>query len=172
MCGTGILDAVNDRFESVVEKAIREAQERGEFDNLPGKGKPLPGLSEPHDELWWVREYVKREGLTNDDLLPEPIRLRKQLDSLDAGVAALPTEAAVREHVAELNRQVRRARIAPDGPPIMLRTADPEQVVERWLANRPVRRTPAASPPVETADEQRGSAWQRFRDRLASFARH
>src|ERR671931_357603 len=31
--------------ESAVEKQIREAQERGEFDNLPGAGKPLSGES-------------------------------------------------------------------------------------------------------------------------------
>src|ERR1051325_4406897 len=30
------------QWESAVEKQIREAEERGEFDNLPGKGKPLP----------------------------------------------------------------------------------------------------------------------------------
>ena len=33
--------------ESWVEKQIREAQERGEFDNLPGAGKPLSGARRP-----------------------------------------------------------------------------------------------------------------------------
>jgi hypothetical protein len=162
---------VSDRFESVVEKAIREAQERGEFDNLPGKGKPLPGLSGPHDELWWVRDYIKREGLTNEDLLPEPIRLRKQLDTIDADVASLPTERAVRDYVTDLNRQIRRARIAPDGPPILLRTADPERAVERWLANRPVRQTAAPLAPPDAADDRPRSRWQRLRGRLAPFSR-
>lgn len=32
-------------YESAVEKQIREAQERGDFDNLPGSGKPLSGES-------------------------------------------------------------------------------------------------------------------------------
>jgi hypothetical protein len=31
-------------FESLAERRIREAGERGEFDNLPGAGQPLPGL--------------------------------------------------------------------------------------------------------------------------------
>lgn len=31
------------RYESVVDRQIRQARERGEFDNLPGMGKPLPG---------------------------------------------------------------------------------------------------------------------------------
>ncbi len=33
-----------ENWESPVERAIREAQERGEFDNLPGAGKPLRNL--------------------------------------------------------------------------------------------------------------------------------
>jgi len=28
-------------LDKIVEEAIRKAQERGEFDNLPGKGKPI-----------------------------------------------------------------------------------------------------------------------------------
>ena len=39
-------------FESLVEQRIREAQERGEFDDLPGAGKPIPDIDAPHDELW------------------------------------------------------------------------------------------------------------------------
>jgi hypothetical protein len=31
-------------FDSWVDQQIREATERGEFDNLPGKGKPLSNL--------------------------------------------------------------------------------------------------------------------------------
>lgn len=162
---------MKDRFESVVEKAIREAQDRGEFDNLPGKGKPLPDLSGPYDELWWVRDYVRRDGLTTDDLLPEPIRLRKQLDSIDDDVASLETEHAVRDHVAELNRQIRRARIAPTGPPILLPTADAERVVECWRANRPVRPGPAPADQPDTADRARRSAWSRFSARLRSIGR-
>jgi hypothetical protein len=38
--------------ETVVERQIRLAQERGDFDDLPGRGKPLPGLDGPP---WWRR---------------------------------------------------------------------------------------------------------------------
>ncbi|WP_445188578.1 J-domain-containing protein [Pseudonocardia sp. Cha107L01] len=58
------------RYESVIDEQIRKAQERGDFDNLPGKGKPLPGLDGPDDDLWWVRGYIRREGLSGDALLP------------------------------------------------------------------------------------------------------
>ena len=50
-------------WESWVDRQIRESMERGEFDDLPGSGKPLAGLDEPDDELWWVKRKLEREGL-------------------------------------------------------------------------------------------------------------
>ncbi len=50
-------------LESMVERRIREAMERGEFENLPGAGKPIPDLDQPEDELAWVKRWMKREGI-------------------------------------------------------------------------------------------------------------
>jgi hypothetical protein len=50
----------------VVERLIQQAQERGDFDGLPGLGKPIPDLDAPHDEHWWVRRWVAREDLDPD----------------------------------------------------------------------------------------------------------
>lgn len=36
-------------FESWIDRQIREARERGDFDNLPGAGKRIPGLDQPYD---------------------------------------------------------------------------------------------------------------------------
>jgi hypothetical protein len=49
--------------ESLIERRIREAIERGELDNLPGAGKPIADLDVPEDELSWLRRWMKREGL-------------------------------------------------------------------------------------------------------------
>jgi hypothetical protein len=49
--------------ESLVERKIREAMERGDFDDLPGAGKPIPDLHRPEDELTWVRKWMQREGI-------------------------------------------------------------------------------------------------------------
>jgi hypothetical protein len=49
--------------EDLVERRIREAQARGEFENLPGAGKPIPDLDEPNDQLVWLRNWMKREGI-------------------------------------------------------------------------------------------------------------
>ncbi len=56
-----------DPGESVAERRIRQAMERGEFDDLPGAGKPIPGAGEPDDPLWWIRKWVERERLRAED---------------------------------------------------------------------------------------------------------
>ena len=49
--------------ELIAEHRIRQAMEEGQFDNLPGLGKPIPDIDEPYDPLWWVRKWVRREQL-------------------------------------------------------------------------------------------------------------
>ena len=67
--------------ETWVDRQIREAQERGEFDNLPGAGKPLGDLGDPNDSEWWVRRYIEREKLDVSGALPSPLVLRKEAAS-------------------------------------------------------------------------------------------
>jgi hypothetical protein len=50
-------------WESWIDRQIREAQERGEFENLPGKGRPIPNLDGAHDENWWIRQKLRSEDL-------------------------------------------------------------------------------------------------------------
>jgi len=56
----------SDRYESLPERLIREAIEAGELDDLPGAGKPLPGAGVPDDDLWWVRDWLKRNRAQPD----------------------------------------------------------------------------------------------------------
>jgi len=44
----------------IAENRIREAIEAGQLDDLPGLGKPIPGIDEPYDSLWWVKSWMKR----------------------------------------------------------------------------------------------------------------
>ncbi|WP_037063261.1 DUF1992 domain-containing protein, partial [Pseudonocardia acaciae] len=122
------------RYESVVDQQIRLAQERGDFDDLPGKGKPLPGLDGPDDELWWVRGYLRREGLSGDALLPPSLQLRKEVERLPETVRELRSERAVRDVVSELNRRIADWLRTPSGPAVPLRPVDADEVVARWRA--------------------------------------
>jgi Domain of unknown function (DUF1992) len=123
-------------FESWVERQIRVATERGDFANLPGAGKPLPGLGEPHDEMWWIKQKMDREGISAEAVLPTPLKLRKEIDQLPDVVRGLRSEQAVREVVEGLNQRIRAWLRAPSGPQVQVRLVNPENVVEQWRADR------------------------------------
>jgi hypothetical protein len=53
-------------LQIVAENKIRTAIEAGEFDNLPGFGKPSPLIDEPYDPHWWLRRKLKQENLPAD----------------------------------------------------------------------------------------------------------
>ena len=148
-----------DWYESTIDKQIREAQERGAFDNLPGAGKPLPGLNEPDDATWWVRRYIEREGLSRDVLLPSSIQLRKEIDRLPDTLAALHAEQAVRDAVCELNMRIVEYLRAPTGPRVQVRIIDVEQAAARWRETRPA--PPVASQPTPDAGPVARTPWWR-----------
>jgi hypothetical protein len=73
-------------FERIVEAMIREAMERGEFDNLPGKGKPidLSEYFETPEEVRLANSVLKSAGMTSRevDLLREIAELKQMLAAL------------------------------------------------------------------------------------------
>jgi hypothetical protein len=146
-------------FESWVEKQIRQAQERGAFDDLPGAGKPLRGLDKPHDEMWWIKQKMDREGLSADALLPESLKLRKEIDRLPATVRALPSERLVHDAVGELNRRIAAWLRAPSGPQVHVAPVDAEEVVARWRESRRPAAPDATTAPLEQRRRRRW--WQR-----------
>ena len=126
-----------DPWESPVERAIREAQERGEFDNLPGAGKPLRGIgaSDVDDPDWWVKGLVQREQLDMTGAMPPAIALRKERQTFPESLLDLSTEASVRAVLEDFNRRVRLDRLRPAVgamPPLIAPTVDVEDVVAQW----------------------------------------
>src|SRR5690242_7876193 len=123
-------------YESSIDRQLREAAERGEFDNLTGSGKPLPGHGREYDEDWWVKEWLEREGATAG-VIPPTLALRREVEDLAARVDRLGAEREVRDYVAELNERIRRARVGlMDGPPVLLPPRDADAVVAGWREGR------------------------------------
>lgn len=139
----------NVSFPDWVEGQIAAAQRDGAFDNLAGKGKPIPGLGRPRHELEWVANYLRREDVAVASVLPPQLALAKEVEDLPATVAKLPGERAVRALVTDLNERIRAAQRAPqDGPPLRVRTVDADAVVAAWREARAVHKPSQPSTPV------------------------
>ena len=127
-----------------VESAIQIAIRRGEFDDLPGAGKPLENLGTHHDPDWWIRRKIESENLTG--LGPPAILLRAEDRDLDATLDALSRETDVREALEDFNKRVIDARRQlMGGPPVVTKTRDVDAEVAAWRERRAAR-TPAPEP--------------------------
>ncbi|MFE5292477.1 DUF1992 domain-containing protein [Isoptericola sp. NPDC056618] len=120
----------------LAEMHLRKAIDRGDFDDLPGSGKPLD-LQDLHDPDWWLKAFMRRERLV---VLPPSIQLRKDDAALDGLLDELWSEDDVREEVEEFNRRVLRGRYQPAaGPPLVTMPRDVEATVAAWAGRREAR---------------------------------
>jgi hypothetical protein len=116
----------------LAEERIRAAQAAGAFDQLPGLGLPIPGIDEPHDELWWVKQKMRLEQL---HLLPPALLLRLDVQQTLARAAQLTCENDVRAEIAALNERIRRGSFAVTwGPPVDVQPLCPDEIVGQWAA--------------------------------------
>jgi hypothetical protein len=122
-----------------VDMQVRNAMQRGAFDNLPGAGKPIPGLGGQHDPDWWAKQLIEREEITG--LAPPAIALRTEHAQLDDRLDRESSESEVRRILVDFNdRVVYARRQLQGGPPVVTPTRDIEAEVAAWKARREDRR--------------------------------
>jgi len=128
-------------FTSWIDQQIADAEKRGLFDNLPGAGKPLnlkPSGDGDYGQAW-MRDYARREGVSPEEFLPTPLKLRREVERLAEAVEEMRSEAEVRETVADLNRRIVEWRRIPVGPPIHVRLVSVDEMVNRWRSAQAAR---------------------------------
>ncbi|RKT79364.1 uncharacterized protein DUF1992 [Terracoccus luteus] len=167
-------------YETAVERQIREAQERGDFDDLPGAGKPLD-LGDLDDPDWWVKRMARREQLDLGAALPGALGLRKEAAGYPESLLDLNREAQVREVLVDYNRRViedRRRPVVGNLPPTLARIIDVDEMVDRWRVLHDERvaaardRAAAAAAERQAADEAARTArrdarwWRRLTRRV------
>ena len=136
----------------MVETAIEQAIRRGEFDDLPGSGKPLTGLTGVHDPDWWIRRKIEREQLTG--LGPPALTLRTENATLESRMDELFREEGVRALLADFNKRVIEARRQlQGGPPVVTPTRDVELEISGWRDRRTAKHDAAAA--ARRAEEER-----------------
>jgi hypothetical protein len=91
-------------FERIVEAMIQEAMERGEFDNLPGKGKPidLTEYFETPEDVRVAQSVLKGAGMTSRE-----VDLLKEVAELKQILAAVLDE----KKKQELEKQIRQKQM-------------------------------------------------------------
>jgi hypothetical protein len=124
-------------FRWWVDRQIGEAHDRGEFDDLPGAGKPLPKPTGNDAATDWVLRQVRAGGHDTTALLPPALALRREVQDLPEKLAGERTERGVRELVGDLNERIRQAYLNHlSGPPLTVAPVDVEEAVEDWRRSR------------------------------------
>jgi hypothetical protein len=102
-----------DLLASIAERKIQEAMARGEFDNLPGKGKPLvvEDLSGVPEELRMAYKVLKNAGC-----VPPEVELSNEVNSLRRLLLGLEEGEERRQKVRELNFKLMKLEIALKRP--------------------------------------------------------
>lgn len=165
-----------DELRSIAKTSLDLAIARGDFDNLPLAGKPLPGLaSGTHDPDWWIKAKIEREGLSG--VAPPALSLRTENAGLDDLLDTMATEPSVRAALADFNARIVEARRQlTGGPPVVTPTRDPDAEVARWLVRREARRAAAAASAAATVEAEaeanaRASSWRARRRAARDAAR-
>jgi acetyl esterase/lipase len=146
-----------------VDQQVRAAIERGEFDDLPGAGKPIPGLDAPHDPDWWLKSLIQRENITG--VLPPALALRTENDRLEEVLDNEVTEDGVRRVLDDFNSRIIEARRQlQGGPPVVTPLRDVDRELAAWASRRAERRARRQSPSrADQPDAQTRRSWFRRR---------
>ena len=89
-----------DIFATIAERKIQEAIQRGDFDDLSGKGKPLAmdDLSAVPEDLRMAYKVLKNAGC-----IPPELELRNEVTSLRQLILSLEDSEEKHQKVRELN---------------------------------------------------------------------
>ena len=126
------------QWESAVDKQIRETRERGEFDNLPGTGKPLH--IEDWDKEWGLAYHVLKQA---GETLPW-IALRCDIDLAQANLERLLRDAAKLRGAERVRARERYLREA----------AALDKLLEEYAFVVPVRQLEKGRLPRHIAEQQ------------------
>jgi hypothetical protein len=103
-------------YEKIVEQRIKEAMDKGEFDNLPGKGKPLPLEDDSH-----VPEDLRLayKLLRNADCLPPELLEKKEILQMEDMLAAIPDEKARYKLIKKINFKIMKLNVMGKKSPLL-----------------------------------------------------
>ncbi|MEW6261496.1 MAG: DnaJ family domain-containing protein [Thermodesulfobacteriota bacterium] len=102
-----------DAFTKIAEQRIKEAQERGEFDHLPGQGRPLDleDYFRGPEDLRMAYRILKNAGC-----LPPELMLKNEIQKMEDMLATMKDEQEKYRQLKKLNLLVTRLNLMRPRP--------------------------------------------------------
>jgi hypothetical protein len=106
-------------YDRIVEERIRAAQQNGEFDNLPGRGQPLPLEDDSHipEDLRIAYKILK-----NADCLPPEIQEKKEIRQMEEILASIPDEKERYKLIKKINYKIMKLNVMGKKSPLLEET--------------------------------------------------
>jgi hypothetical protein len=106
-------------FQKIVERRIKEAQERGDFANLPGQGHPIHLEDDSHvpEDLRLAYKILK-----NADCIPPELQLRKEIRQMEDMLAGIPDEKEKYRQIKKINYKIMQLNMTRKRSPLLEET--------------------------------------------------
>lgn len=103
-------------FQNIVEKRIKEAQENGEFNNLPGHGKPIKIEDDSHipEDLRLAYKILK-----NADCLPPEVQLKKEIRQMEDMLENMSDEKEKYSQIKRINYKIMQLNMLGKKSPLL-----------------------------------------------------
>lgn len=103
-------------YQKIIEEKIKEAQERGEFDNLPGSGKPL----DLEDESRIPEDLrLSHKVLKNANCLPPELELRNEIRAMADLLSGIPDEEEKYRQIKRINLKITNLNMMGHSSPLL-----------------------------------------------------
>jgi hypothetical protein len=103
-------------YEKIVEQRIKEAMEKGEFDNLPGKGRPIPLEDDSHvpEDLRLAYKVLK-----NADCLPPELLEKKEILQMEDMLTMIPDAKERYKLIKKINFKIMKLNMMGKKSPLL-----------------------------------------------------
>ena len=103
-------------FQKIIEKRIQEALDRGDFDDLPGRGKPM----QIEDDSGVPEDLrLAYKVLKNADCLPPELELKKEIRQMEDLLESIPDEKEKYRQIKKINYKIMRLNIMGKKSPLL-----------------------------------------------------
>jgi len=106
-------------FQKIIEKRIRDAQVRGEFDDLPGSGEPLDIEDDSHipEDLRLAHKILK-----NANCLPPELQLKKEIRQMEDMLDNIQDEKEKYRQIKRINYKITQLNMMRKASPLLEET--------------------------------------------------